>query len=386
MEILFVSHKYPPATGGMEKQSYELIHEMSQLTQVHAIVYDGRESRFKFFSQLGKRIRRLVQDNPGISIIHYNDGLLGAFSMLHRRHENLKKAVTLHGLDVVFPGLIYQKLIFPRFNSFDLIVAVSNATAAACKARGIAAEKIVVINNGVDAAPKVNQSRAEVEQLLSQKYHADISGKRVLVAIGRPVKRKGFSWFIRNVMPLLDKDFVLLLIGPVQNNTKGFQLLLRFLPYFIKVRVELFLGTPSDEAEVTRLIKIPNCKLIRMGKLPSEDIDAILGTAHAFIMPNIEVAGDMEGFGLVCLEASIRGAKVFASASGGIPDAIINGRNGTLLPPGHIVSWVCALNQIHVGPEPEKNREEIITFTANHFGWQKMAEQHLLHFSRLPNA
>ena len=24
-EILFVSHKYPPATGGMEKQSYELI-------------------------------------------------------------------------------------------------------------------------------------------------------------------------------------------------------------------------------------------------------------------------------------------------------------------------------------------------------------------------
>lgn len=385
MEILFVSHKYPPATGGMEKQSFELISQMSLLTKVHHIIYEGQESRFRFFSQLGKRIRRVVDDNPGISIIHFNDGLMGAFSMFHKWDKNLKRAVTLHGLDVVFPGIIYQKFIFPKFNDFDLIFAVSSATALACKARGIAAEKIVVVNNGVDVGIKINRRREEVEGLLLQKYHADINGKRVLVAIGRPVKRKGFSWFIKNIIPLLHKDFVLLLIGPVQEKQSGLSRLLKFLPAFISRRIELFLGAPADETDLRKLLQKTNDKsrVIRMGKLPQDDIDAILGIADAFIMPNIEVQGDMEGFGLVCLEACMRGTKVFASASGGITDAIIHGSNGMLLPPGHIASWFHALNQVIDTPHSQLSTQEIISFTVNRFSWQKMADQYYLHFKNL---
>ncbi|TCD03791.1 glycosyltransferase family 4 protein [Pedobacter psychroterrae] len=385
MEILFVSHKYPPATGGMERQSFELISQMALLTKVHHIIYEGQESRFRFFSQLGKRIRRIVEDNPGISIIHFNDGLMGAFSMFHRRHKNLKIAVTLHGLDVVFPGIIYQKFIFPKFNDFDLIFAVSSATASACKARGIAAEKIVVVNNGVDAGIRANISRTQVDALLSQRYQADIAGKSVLVAIGRPVKRKGFSWFIKNILPLLHKDVILLLIGPVQDKESGLSRLLKFLPAFISRRIELFLGAPGDETDLRKLLKKTNEKsrVIRMGKLPQDDIDAILGIADAFIMPNIEVQGDMEGFGLVCLEACMRGTKVFASASGGITDAIIHGSNGILLPPGHIASWVNALNQTVGTPDSQLSTQEIISFTSNRFGWQKMAEAYFLHFKNL---
>ncbi|RZK77957.1 MAG: glycosyltransferase [Pedobacter sp.] len=385
MEILFVSHKYPPAMGGMEKQSFELIRQMGMLTTVHSIVYDGRESRFRFFSQLGKRITQVVNDNPGISIIHFNDGLMGAFSMFYRRHNNLKRAVTLHGLDVVFPGFIYQKFIFSKFNNFDLIFAVSSATALECKVRGISAEKIVVVNNGVDTSIKSNNARIVVDELLFQKYHTDIAGKRVLVGIGRPVKRKGFSWFIKNILPGLHKDFVLLLIGPVQEKESGFSRLLRFLPPFISRKIELFLGAPGDETELRKLLKKTNDKsrVVRMGKLPQDDIDAILGIADGFIMPNIEVRGDMEGFGLVCLEACMRGTKVFASASGGITDAIIHGRNGMLLPPGHITSWVFSLNSIIEDQNPLLTAEDIIVYTKTHFGWQKMADQYYWHFKNL---
>lgn len=382
MEILFVSHKYPPATGGMEKQSFELISQMGRLTKVHSIVYDGRESRFRFFSQLNKRIRSIVNEHPGISIIHFNDGLLGAFSMLHRRRNNLKRTVTLHGLDVVFPGIIYQKFIFPKFNNFDLIFAVSSATASECKIRGIAAEKIVVVNNGVDTITNTNIGRTQVDELLSQKYHADIAGKRVLVTIGRPVKRKGFSWFIKNILPLLHRDFILLLIGPVQEQESGLNHLLKFLPAFIRRRIELFLGSPSDETDLRKLIN-DNSRVIRMGKLPQEDMNAILSIADAFVMPNIEVQGDMEGFGLVCLEACASGTKVFTSASGGIPDAIIHGRNGTLLPPGHIASWVHALNQLIDPPDSQLSHQDITSFTSNRFSWQKMAEAYFLHFKNL---
>jgi glycosyltransferase involved in cell wall biosynthesis len=386
MEILFVSHKYPPSTGGMEKQSYELINGVGRLTKVHRIVYDGKESRFRFFNLLGKRIRQIIKDHPGISVIHFNDGLPGAISMLHRGYRHLKRTVTLHGLDVVFPGIIYQKLIFPRFNSFDLIFAVSRATAKACEERGIIAGKIAVVNNGVDISVTIDASRDRVDRLILERYHANVSEKRVLVAIGRPVKRKGFSWFIKNVMPLLHKDFVLLLIGPVQSKSAGSHLL-GLLPSFIKDRIELFLGAPSDETNLRKLLKDKKTgqRVVRLGRLPQQELDEILSIADAFVMPNIEVTGDMEGFGLVCLEACMHGTKVFAAASGGIKDAVIHKRNGKLLPPAHIASWVFELNQLIVRPELQLTSKAIISFTSDRFSWHKMAEQYFSHFKSLVN-
>lgn len=382
MEILFVSHKFPPATGGMEKQSFELINEMSRLTKIHCIVYEGKESRFNFFSQLNKRIRQMILEHPEISVIHFNDGLIGAFSMFHRGYAQLKRSVTLHGLDVVFPGMLYQKLIFPRFNRFDLIFAVSRATANACMERGISPEKVVVVNNGVDVATKTRTSRTMVNDLLAKKYAAEVSGKRILVAIGRPVKRKGFSWFIKNVMPQLHEDLILLLIGPVQEekNSRLFNL----LPSFLRARIELFLGAPSDEVNLRTLLKGVDSsrRVMRLGKIPRQDINSVLAVADAFIMPNIEVQGDMEGFGLVCLEACMQGTKVFAAASGGITDAITQQANGILLPPAHITSWVHQLNQLVESPDAQLKAEDIMAFTSGRFSWRKMAEEYFQHFSK----
>lgn len=388
MEILFVTHKFPPATGGMEKQSFELINEMSQLTKVHCIVYDNKESRVNFFRKLNSRIRQIIKDNPKISIIHFNDGLLGAFSMFHWGYKHLKRSVTFHGLDVVFPGILYQKFIFPRFNRFDLIFAVSRATANACLERGIMADRMAVVNNGVDMATKRNTSRMQVDEILSQRYQVDICNKKVMVAIGRPVKRKGFSWFIKNVMPFLHQDLVLLLIGPVQEKRGSANHFYKFLPFFIKSRIELFLGAPNDEINLTKLLSgaNKNSRVMRLGKLPRHEINAILDVADAFIMPNIEVSGDMEGFGLVCLEACMHGTKVFAAASGGITDAITHQANGILLPPGHIATWVYQLNQLVESADGHLSSEDIISFTSGRFSWRKMAEQYFLHFSNLTPA
>jgi glycosyltransferase involved in cell wall biosynthesis len=73
-------------------------------------------------------------------------------------------------------------------------------------------------------------------------------------------------------------------------------------------------------------------RIKHLGRLPFEEIVTILKHADAFVMPNIKVDGDMEGFGLVCLEACLCGATVYASDIDGIPDAIHQGKNGFLLP------------------------------------------------------
>lgn len=51
------------------------------------------------------------------------------------------------------------------------------------------------------------------------------------------------------------------------------------------------------------------------------------------LCPTFLIPGDVEGFGLVALEASMRGTYILASGIDGITDAVIN-KNGTLLPAG----------------------------------------------------
>src|SRR3546814_4760887 len=72
----------------------------------------------------------------------------------------------------------------------------------------------------------------------------------------------------------------------------------------------------------------------------------------------------MEGFGLVCIEASMCGTNVFASASGGITDAVIHNKNGILSPPANAVAWIKALNNLIDEPQTiDLNPNEIISFT-----------------------
>ena len=243
-----------------------------------------------------------------------------------------------------------------------------------------------MVKNGVVVASRVLANREDVDKRLSEQYGQDFSGKRLLIAIGRPVKRKGFSWFISQVLPLLEPEVMLLLIGPVQENRSRSTRLIQRLPAFLREKVELFLGYPSDETALCSLLKQGNPKFIRTGKLPLSEMNQLLAVADAFIMPNIYVPGDMEGFGLVCLEACMQGARVFAAASGGITDAIVDQGNGTLIPSGDEKSWAAALNASLTSKEPwPLSAEQIINFTADNFSWRKMSEEYFQHFSRLNN-
>jgi glycosyltransferase involved in cell wall biosynthesis len=387
MEILFVSHKYPPATGGMEKQSFELINGVKRYAKVHTLVYEGKENRMKFFLKLNGRINRLCKTHPGISVIHFNDALIAAVSLTHRGYGHLKRTMTVHGLDVVFPSFLYQRVILPRFNRFDLIIAVSEATRNACIARNIQKDKVVVIQNGVDTVIKARASRIEINTLLRERYFLESTGKHILVAMGRPVKRKGFSWFIRNVMPALHKDFILLLIGPAFGEAENNQLF-QLLPGFLRKRMELFLGYPSDAVHIRALLKDPaiSQRVRHLGKLPLKELTDIISVADAYVMPNIPLEGDMEGFGLVCLEAAMCGTRVFASRLEGITDAIHHEKNGFLVPPADASAWIATLNQLRAVPNNfDLPPDHIVSFTRHTFSWQRMTDRYMGAFMKLVN-
>jgi len=383
MEILFISHKYPPVIGGMEKQSFELITGMKKHGRVHAIIFDAeKESRLQFFLHLEERIIAMCIKHPLLTIIHYNDALVAAVCLRHKRYKHLKRTMTVHGLDVVFPNWIYRNWIFRKFNAFSLIFAVSNATAKACINRGISEHKVVVVHNGVDHTMRLPTSKFQMETLLSNKYGIGTRNRRVLVAMGRPVIRKGFSWFIANVIPQLESDILLLLIGPDQGPSQIKNRLWSTVPKLLKKPVELLMGMPSDAARINTIIKKPGTSAVvkQLGAIPYEDIIKILCAADAFIMPNIAVKGDMEGFGLVCLEAALCGAPVYAAAIDGITDVIHHQKNGLLLPSGDAQSWIKEINNIGKDTADKMLRDEVIDYTRSRFGWIKMVDEYRAYF------
>jgi len=60
----------------------------------------------------------------------------------------------------------------------------------------------------------------------------------------------------------------------------------------------------------------------------------LYAACDAVVMPNRPQSGDVEGFGLVALEAGIGGAALFAADVEGLRDAVTDGCNGRLLPAG----------------------------------------------------
>lgn len=357
MEILFISHKYPPATGGMEKQSFELIQGMKSWATVHALVYSGEESRITFFRLLQTRILALLKKHPGISLIHYNDGLLGTFCSFHTRYAHVPRAVTLHGLDVTFPLGLYRKYLLPRMNAYQKIIAVSEATAAAAIAAGLDAEKVVFVPNGVDTTPYAG----EVPAL------PDLGRKKILVLLGRPVRRKGFSWFIRQVLPKIRDEFQVVMVGPFKQQADRTERLLGLLPPSIREKTMLFLGYPSDTSALRKHIE-EDPDVHHLGLQPYSMLVALFRQATAFVMPNISVKGDMEGFGLVCLEAAVNGAVVLAADIDGIPSAIQHEKNGYLIPAEDAEAWAQALRQL-----PEHPKNQFQEYTLNTHSWEKMA-------------
>ena len=201
-----------------------------------------------------------------------------------------------------------------------------------------------------------------------------------MTALGRPVKRKGFSWFIENVLPKLEGNFVLLIIGPFDKTRSWKDRLFSCIPGIIRTKLELLPEYPSDENMVRRLLleKRSDDKAIHLGTLSYKDLRQVLSVTDAFLIPNISVKGDMEGFGLVCLEGSLCGAWVFASQVDGLTDAVHANKNGTLIPAKNTSEWVSALNRVINEPTHFHHLQNAAKYnTKDNFGWKKMVDSYL---------
>lgn len=125
--------------------------------------------------------------------------------------------------------------------------------------------------------------------------------RKVILFVGRLAEKKGTAYLIR-AMSQVDALLVIVGSGPLESACKS---LVRELHLEDKVRF--------------------------LGPKPHTELRAVYASADIFAAPSVTArGGDVEGFGLVILEAMASGLPVVASRSGGITDLITDGQNGLL--------------------------------------------------------
>lgn len=129
---------------------------------------------------------------------------------------------------------------------------------------------------------------------------------------------------------------VLLTLGRLMRR-KGHARILRILPNLLATHPRLqyvIAGVGPEEANLRKLVAELNLteRVHFLGRVPDQDLPALLCEATVFAHPNYATEqGDVEGFGIVFLEAAACGIPVVGGNSGGVPDSVRDGTTGFLV-------------------------------------------------------
>ncbi len=308
----------------MESFSFNLARELTFRFAVYVVAWGRSQRTLPWFAEriLGEFMRLRCRHAP-VSLIYFGDALAALAAPLARiAFPGVPVVATVHGLDVTYQLAAYQSAISRILPTLDRVICVSTATQAECLRRGVSLSQTVVVPHGV-AVPEATGSpetvRWAARTVLADRLGFDLGDRPVVLTVGRLIKRKGVAWFVAEVLPSLIEQHPTLMFVVAGNGPE---------------RDQILANARAHGVEQSCLI---------LGRVDDAIRDLLYRAADVFVMPNVPVANDIEGFGLVALEASATGLWVIAARQDGIPEAIIDQENGLLLPPRDTCAWYSVL-------------------------------------------
>ena len=342
--FLFITRNYPPKIGGLEAYSYNLIREFEYHNRTFTITLSKSNLHLLWFFPFCILKALYISWKHHIDHIHLCDALLSPIGILLKLLTKAKISVSVVGLDITYHNYFYQLLVPRCVRQMDHIICISRATRDECTSRGIPANRCAVIPIGINQDDTyMPDSRADLRHKLEQMANVSVQNRTILLTVGRLVKRKGVAWFVEHVMPHLDSRCLYLVIGAGPDKNHIQKLVTRF-----QLEQRVFL----------------------LGKRSDIERNILLNASDIFIMPNISVPGDIEGFGIVAIEAGSCGLPVIASNIQGMRDAVLHGKSGILVEEQNVNDYKAAIENMHL------DREQIRAVVISTFSWATIYDQY----------
>ena len=239
-------------------------------------------------------------DKGSYDITHCHFGPNGNLGILLRDIGAIKSKVitSFHGYDVNrYPTMHGKDIYFELFNKADLITANSNFTKYKVIELGCDKDKIIKLPVGLNTSLFVFKER---------KLAA--GAKIKVLTVARLTEKKGIKYSIMAVAEVLKK--------------------------FPNIKYKI-VGDGHLRSELTKLINQLGVEkeVELVGWKNQEEIQQYYSEAHIFVLSSVTARdGDCEGQGLVLQEAQAMGIPVISTLHNGIPESLIDGESGFLVP------------------------------------------------------
>jgi phosphatidylinositol alpha-1,6-mannosyltransferase len=275
--------------------------------------------------RVGRALRALVRERGVEKVLFGAAAPLGLLSHSLRRVGVNRIVALSHGHEVWWAKLWPFTWAIKRIgNGVDVLTYLGEFTKSAISRplSNRAISSMVRIAPGIDTdhfAPDVTA--------VDLKRELDLEGKRVIVSVGRLVHRKGQDTLVE-ALPHILKEFPdahLLFVGVGPH-----------LEYIHKRAIQL--GVLSQISFV--------------GRVQYSELPRFISVGEIFAMPSrSRLAGlEVEGLGIVYLEASACELPVVGGLSGGAPDAVLEGETGYSVDGLSPVAVASAINSLLADP------------------------------------
>jgi phosphatidylinositol alpha-1,6-mannosyltransferase len=328
-KVLIVSNDFPPRRGGIQSFVHALASRMpAGSVVVYAPSWDGAaafDARQPFpvirhptslmlpVPTVGRRAARILREHDCDTVLFGAAAPLGLLTPSLRRAGGSRFVAITHGHEAGWAALPGARALLRRIGDHVDVLTYLGEYFRVRLARALsaaAAARMVQLAPGVDnAAFRPGAGGDEIRERLG------LGNRPVVVCVSRMVPRKGQDTLIR-AWPRV------LAAAPGETGSGG--------------PVLLLVGDGPYRAELERLAQRTGVSrsVVFTGAVALAELPAHYAAGNVFAMPCRTRRGglDVEGLGIVYLEASASGLPVVGGDSGGAPDAILDGETGYVVP------------------------------------------------------
>lgn len=311
----------------------------------------------------------MAQDCAGADLVHSHTWYANFAGFTAQQLHAIPHVLSAHSLEPLRPWKAEQLQGGYRLSSFAEKTAYENADGIIAVSGGMREDilrsypkvdpaRVHVVHNGIDVTAWKPNPSTDVHERYGIDPHAP-----TVIFVGRITRQKGLPFLLR-ALAALDHGVQVILCAGAPDTPE------------IAAEVEQLVATLKSEREGVFLIS---------EMLPRHELTQLLSHATTFVCPSV-----YEPLGIVNLEAMACGIPVVGTATGGIPEVIVDGETGILVPidqvndgtgapvnPDKFVGDLSdALNEILSNPQRARTWGAAAQKRArDHFSWESIADR-----------